>query len=96
MTVYVIAQLRFKDRPAYDRYQAAFGAVFRQFEGRVLAADEQPAVVEGRWDGDKAVLLSFPDAQAYREWAQSPAYQDIARDRLAGADCTVLLVQGVA
>ena len=47
MTVYVIAQLKFKDRPRYDRYQSRFMDVFHQFDGRLLAADEHPVVLEG-------------------------------------------------
>ncbi len=94
VTVYVLAQLKFKDRPASDRYQAKFGRVFREFNGSVLAADTGPTVVEGSWQGDKVVLLSFPNEPSYLAWAESPGYQEIARDRLAGADCTVLPVKG--
>ena len=61
MTVYCIAQMRFTNRAAYDRYQARFMDVFRQFNGRLLAADEAPQVVEGQWDREKVVLMSFPD-----------------------------------
>jgi uncharacterized protein (DUF1330 family) len=96
MSVYVIAQLRFTDRPAYDRYQARFMEVFAQFKGRVLAADERPRVVEGSWDREKLVLLSFPDEAAYRAWSESPGYREISRDRKSGADAVVLLVKGVA
>jgi uncharacterized protein (DUF1330 family) len=94
MTVYVIAQLRFTNRAAYDRYQARFMDVFRQFEGRLLAADEKPTVVEGTWDREKIVLMSFPDEAAFNEWSRSPAYQQISKDRRAGADSVVLLVKG--
>ena len=95
MSVYIIAQLTFVDRSAYDRYQARFMDVMRRFRGRLLAADEQPAVLEGSWQHDKVVLLSFPDHDAYREWSDSPAYQEILKDRKAGAHATVLLVNGV-
>lgn len=95
MTVYVVAQLKFKDRTAYDRYQAAFGRVFRQYAGKVLSADESPKVEEGDWAGDKVVLLSFPDESAYRAWADSNEYQEIALDRRSGADCVVLMLKGV-
>ena len=94
MTVYAIAQLRFTDRPAYDRYQARFMEVFAKFNGRVLAADESPRVVEGTWDRQKVVLLSFPDAAAFEAWSDSPEYEAIARDRKAGSDAVVLLVRG--
>ena len=96
MTVYVVAQLAFTRVEAYRRYQACFLDVFRQFDGRLLAADEQPAVLEGEWPRDKLVLMSFPDEAAYRRFAESPAYQEISRDRIAGADAIVLLVKGLA
>ena len=95
MTVYAIAQLKFTDRAAYDRYQARFMEVFRRHPGTLLAADESPDVIEGKWDREKLVLMSFPDEAAFRGWAQSPDYQEISKDRLAGADTLVLLVEGL-
>ena len=95
MTVYAIAQLKFTDRAAYDRYQARFMEVFRRHPGTLLAADERPEVIEGEWDREKVVLMSFPNEAAFRGWAQSPEYQDISKDRLAGADTLVLLVEGL-
>lgn len=71
MTVYALAQLTMKDRQAYDRYQQRFMDVFRQFNGKLLAADEHPAVLEGEWPGDKVVLMSFPDEPSFRQWAES-------------------------
>ncbi|MGJ5206608.1 DUF1330 domain-containing protein [Bradyrhizobium sp. HKCCYLR20261] len=94
MNVYVVVQLKMTDRAAYDRYQARFFDVFRKFSGRLLAADEAPVLIEGDWDGDKVVLMSFPDANDFRAWAESPEYREIARDREAGAQSVVLLVQG--
>jgi uncharacterized protein (DUF1330 family) len=95
MTVYAIGQLRFTDRAAYDRYQSRFMDVFVRYSGTVLAADESPTCVEGTSDVEKVVLMSFPDEAAFREWAQSPEYVEIAEDRLAGADTVVLLVKGL-
>jgi uncharacterized protein (DUF1330 family) len=96
MTVYVIVQLEMTDRAAYDRYQARFFDVFRKFSGRLLSADEQPVVLEGVWDRDKLVLMSFPDEAAYRAWADSPEYLEISKDRKAGARAVVLLAKGFA
>lgn len=94
MSVYAIAQLKITDRAVYDRYQAKFMGVMKRFHGRVLAADEKPKVIEGQWERDKVVLLSFPDEEAFREWAESPEYQEIAKDRKAGSEAVVLLVKG--
>ena len=95
MTVYAIAQLTITDRAVYNRYQSRFMSVMNLYKGRVLAADEHPSVVEGKWDREKVVLLSFPDEAAFHEWADSAAYQEIAEDRKAGSTAVVLLVKGL-
>jgi len=94
MTVYVIVQLKMTDRAAYDRYQARFFDVFKKFSGRLLSADENPAVLEGAWGCDKVVLMSFPDQAAFSAWANSPDYLEISKDRKAGASVVVLLAKG--
>ena len=96
MTVYAIAQLKMTDRAAYDRYQARFFDVFKRFNGRLLAADESPLLLEGAWPFDKLVMMSFPDAAAFRAFSEDADYLDISRDRKAGAQATVLLVEGFA
>ncbi len=94
MTVYVIAQLRFTKEELYRRYQARFGDVFKQFKGRLLAADEQPQVLEGAWPHNKIVVIEFPDAAEAERFVNSQAYQDISKDRIAGAETVSLLVKG--
>lgn len=93
MTVYVIVQLKMIDRAAYDRYQARFFDVFKKFNGRLLSADENPAILEGAWDRDKLVLMSFPDEAAFQTWANSPEYLEISKDRKAGAQGVILLAK---
>ncbi len=95
MTVYIVAQLKFTDVAAYRRYQAAFADVFRRFDGRVLAADENVVRLEGEWEGDKLVLMSFPDEAAARRFMNDTDYQAISRDRHAGAETVSLLVHGL-
>jgi len=95
MSVYAIAQLKITDRATYDRYQAKFMGVMKRFQGRLLAADESPKVLEGKWERDKVVLLSFPDEAAFQQWADSPEYQEISKDRKAGSEAVVLLLKGI-
>lgn len=70
--------------------------VLTNYGGRLLAADEQPSIVEGQWIGDKVVLIAFPDQDTYTVWANSPEYIEISKDRLAAAEGPVLLVRGLA
>jgi uncharacterized protein (DUF1330 family) len=68
--------------------------VFAKFNAKVLVADESPRVLEGDWPRDKVVALAFPDEAEATWFARSPEYQEIAKDRKAGADAIVLMVQG--
>jgi uncharacterized protein (DUF1330 family) len=51
-------------------------------------------VLEGVWDRDRLVLMSFPDELSFDAWANSPEYLEIAKDRKAGAEGIVLLAKG--
>jgi uncharacterized protein (DUF1330 family) len=95
MTVYIIAQLKFKQRELYDRYSARFPAVFKNFEGALLVSDEHPVILDGQWDRDKVVIMSFPDEAAARAFTGSAEYGEIAEDRIAGADALSLMVKGL-
>jgi uncharacterized protein (DUF1330 family) len=96
LTVYAIAQLSIHDRPRYERYAAGFLPVLHQYGGRLLAADEQVEVVEGEWEKDRLIMVSFPDHDTFTTWATSPEYTEIAKDRLGATEGPVLLVHGVA
>lgn len=91
MTVYAIAQIEIFNREAYDRYQAKFWDVFKQFDGSLLVNDENPKVLEGQWPKDKVVLMSFPREASFYAWAGSPQYKEIVADRRAGANLSIIL-----
>jgi uncharacterized protein (DUF1330 family) len=95
MSVYCIAQISITNRDIYNRYQARFMDVFQKFKGQVLAADEKPQVVEGEWHHQKIILLKFPDQKSFEDWANSPDYQEIAKDRKSGSEGIVLLVKSI-
>ncbi|MCG8696171.1 MAG: DUF1330 domain-containing protein [Minwuiales bacterium] len=96
MPVLIVAQLKFTDIEKYRRYQAAFPAVFAKFNGRAVAADENADVVEGAWPYDKIVILEFPTREDAARFQTSPEYTEIAKDRKAGADATVILAETIS
>lgn len=95
MTVYVLAMLKFTDRAAYDRYQARFFSVFKKFNGRVLAADEKPKLLEGSWDREKVVILSFPDEAEAMRFMNDSEYNEFSKHRHAGAQTVSVLLKGL-
>ena len=96
MSVYVLAQLSIHDKETYDRYASRFMDVLSRYDGRLLAADEAPTVLEGLWERQKVVLLEFPGREEVESWSGSTGYVDIAKDRLASTTGCVLLVAGLS
>jgi uncharacterized protein (DUF1330 family) len=96
MGVYVIAELWIHDPARYGRYVDRFMDVFKKYKGSVLVADASPVVFEGPWDGNRIVVLSFPDEASFRDWAESAEYQEIAKDRKAAARTVIVMVRGLA
>jgi uncharacterized protein (DUF1330 family) len=93
--VYALAQLTIRDRERYERYAKRFHDVLAGYGGRLLAADEAPAVLEGAWDRQKVVLIELPTQAAFDAWSQSEAYAEISLDRKAATEGPVLLVHGL-
>jgi uncharacterized protein (DUF1330 family) len=95
MAIYIINNMTIHDRAAYDTYLRAFMAVFRKFDGEVLAAVDAPAPVEGEWPYDRTILLRFPDRAAALRWSESPEYREIAVHRLKGTRSNVVFLDGL-
>lgn len=95
MSAYVVALIRITDRESYAAYESRFMAVLTPFAGEVLAVDDKPKAFEGAWPGQRTVLLRFPDKKAAQHWYDSPAYQEIARDRRAGSNGSIALIAGL-
>lgn len=94
MSVYFIANIEIRDEMEYQKYLARVDGVFAQFEGKYLAVDLNPEVLEGTWDYSRVVLIEFPDRAALLRWYRSEAYQEILKFRLRGARCDSVVIEG--
>ena len=91
---YIAAQLRLREPARYESYARRFTSTLAGFDGRLLVADDHPAVLVGTWPYDRFVLVQFPNEQAAIDWSRSSDYRRIAPDREAAAVTTALLVAG--
>ncbi|MEZ4628245.1 MAG: DUF1330 domain-containing protein [Eubacteriales bacterium] len=94
MPCYFVARIQVHDEEAYARYLARCDEVFARYEGRYLAVDANPVPLEGSPDAERVVLIEFPSEAAFHRWYDSPEYREILAHRLAGAECTSVLVRG--
>ena len=96
MPAYVIVETDIRDPEQYERYKEASPDAVHGGGGRFVVRGGELAVLEGDWNPSRLVMLEFPDLETAKRWYDSPEYQEIPRDRKAGAEGIVLLAQGFA
>ena len=94
MSSYFIALINIHDPARYEQYLAGFDEVFEKFQGEVIAVEDNPRVLEGKWPAGRTVLIRFPNDQAVRTWYESPEYQQLARHRQEASVASVAIVTG--
>lgn len=94
MSYYFVVNIRIKDELEYQNYLDKVDEVFSKFNGKYLAADDNPKIIEGSWDYTRAVLIEFPTKQDFEKWYYSIEYQEILKHRLKASDCDGILVKG--
>ena len=95
MSYYFVAQIKINDEEEYQKYLDGVDEVFKKFNGKYLAVDYSPIVIEGEWNYDRIVMIEFPDEVEFRRWYDSPMYQEIVQYRQKAAKCDTLLVKGL-
>ena len=95
MSYFFIANIRIHDHDEYQKYVNRAADVFSKYNGRYLAVDNNPEVLEGDWNYTKTVIISFETKQDFDDWYNSDEYQKILRFRLSAAMCDSTLVKGL-
>jgi uncharacterized protein (DUF1330 family) len=80
MSCFVVGQLKISNVDTYKQYMAGFLKMFKGFDGKVLAVDDAPTVVEGEWDFTRLAIIEFASKAEAERWYHSDAYQQISRD----------------
>jgi len=94
MTVYVIAQSKIENPELLDQYVAKVVPTIESHEGRVVAFDEKPEVIEGPIEHPRTVIIEFPSITAFHAWYDSPEYQQILPLRLKSTRGTLIVAKG--
>ena len=95
MPVYLVAQLEIHDRKRYAVYGGGFMDIFTRYNGKLLAVDESPELLEGEWAFTRTVLLEFPSKEDADSWYHSNEYQELAQHRYAASEGNLILIEGL-
>jgi uncharacterized protein (DUF1330 family) len=94
MSCYFVAQIHINDNDEYQKYLEGVDEVFSKFNGKYLAVDENPEVLEGNWSYSRIIIIQFPTEKELKHWYESEAYQRLVQHRLKAAECDTLIVKG--
>jgi uncharacterized protein (DUF1330 family) len=95
MNCYFIAQIRINDEKEYRNYLEKAGEIFKKYNGKYLSVDNNPLILEGRWDYTRTVLIKFERIEDFNDWYKSDDYQRILKHRLKAAVCDSILIKGL-
>jgi uncharacterized protein (DUF1330 family) len=95
MSAYVIIYVEaVTDPAALAEYRRIALPTLEASKGRFLVRNGRFEALEGAAP-QSVLMLEFPTMEDARAWYCSPRYQEALQHRLAGARCSIVLVQGV-
>ena len=94
MPVYAIVQGKVENPGSLAQYVARAGPTIRSHQGRTIAFDDEPVVIEGKMEHPRTVIVEFPSMAAFRAWYESPEYQEILPLRLKSTQGTLIVTKG--
>jgi uncharacterized protein (DUF1330 family) len=94
MSSYFVALIDIHDPQRYDEYLAGYDEIFARYKGQVIAVEDNPRALEGKWPAGRTVLIRFPDDRELRRWYESPEYQELAAHRRAASVAQIAIVSG--
>lgn len=95
MSYYFVANIKITNEEEYTKYLTQVDEIFEKYEGKYLAVDKTPLLLEGNWDYTRAIIIEFKTLDAFNQWYYSNDYQIILKHRLEGAFCDTILVKGL-
>lgn len=96
MTAYVISEVEVLDEDQGQRYRELAAASIAQHGGRYIVRGAEPDVPEGTWpDGQRVVVVEFPNIDRLRAWYASDDYAEALAVRKTALTRRLLFVEGV-
>lgn len=96
MSVYVVGRLMIKDPAWVEGYIPAVETLVEFHGGKYLVRSPKMDVIESNGDSPNVVVvIEFPTKEAAQAFYTSAEYQPWLESRKAGADCELILLDGL-
>jgi uncharacterized protein (DUF1330 family) len=92
---YLVGQIDVTDPERYQEYRAQVPAVLAKYGGRFLVRGPQVTVLEGKYDGQRLVVIEFPSMAQLEAFYRSPEYAPLITLRTSASTGNMWAVPGV-
>jgi uncharacterized protein (DUF1330 family) len=92
--VYMVAELRIKDREKYGQYVERVYDIVRRHGGRYLIRGGRVTPMFGDWAPERMIVIVFDSLEALKECFASPEYLAVAPLREASAETRAVILEG--
>jgi uncharacterized protein (DUF1330 family) len=89
-----MALIDIHDPQRYEQYLAGFDEVFDKYNGKVIAVEDNPRILEGNWPAGRTVVIKFSDDSELRKWYDSNEYQTLAKRRKEASIANIAIITG--
>jgi len=90
---YFVTNIQIIHGDEYKKYVDRVDEVFSKYNGKYLALDDNPQLLEGEWNYTRSVIISFENKTDFNLWYNSDDYQEILKYRLNSAKCDTVLIK---
>ena len=91
---YLVGQITITNPQAYAVYAAQVPHTIAAFGGKYLVRGGHATQLEGAPQGERNVVVEFPNREIAEAWYNSEAYQAIIQHRIANSTGSLALVDG--
>ena len=95
MAAYLMGQIRVTDHARYQEYRAQVPAVLAKYGGRFLVRGPQVTALEGKYDGQRLVVIEFPSMADLEAFYRSPEYAPLIALRQSASTGDLWAMPGI-
>ncbi len=93
---YILIDTKIKDHIAFEDYKAAAKPIVEKFGGKYLTRGGKMDLVQrDLWVPVRIVLIQFPSMTSAHNFLESPEYAPVKEMRLANANTTLVVLEGL-
>ena len=93
---YILLDTKINDPIAFEDYKAAAKPIAEKFGGKYLTrGGEMDVIQKDLWAPVRIVIIRFPSMAAAHDFLDSPEYAPVKDIRLANANTTLMVLEGL-